>query len=498
MTEYKEWVTFDLKKQASRVRGLSLGHVLKELLANSLDAGANDIAMTCALAEGSRKDRAGNRAFAIECRDNGAGCSDPEILRRVGSTTSDQNASKRGRFGRGLIDVIAICERAAIHTLKHRMVFEPGRCVVSAVRNHEHGLVFEGLLRHPGADDAELKLFFTSIILPEGVTFEFNGARVPRRRTFRTVPKVQLPTPLFDPQTETVKSRRMPTEICLVPKFGETPVIYELGIPVDEATWSLPYDINIMQKTPLDVDRNMLPDKYKAQVIAELVGPLSDLYAELTRKEGKAPPEIADNPENAKRLSGPAHTAIVEAHLNTRRDLILRRNPLDDDDLSESQELEDRGYLPVNRGHLPNGLSALLEDCPTVGKTHDEKCKARVREDANFPEETARQRTCLRVFEEIASVLVGFPVRCERIQGGDADGIWQDGRISLNVDAPFLWDDPLGEKALGVVIHECTHASVSGHCTAFERESARLGGRLAIWVAQNPERWTQFRHSLST
>jgi|GEM_PF-3629164 hypothetical protein len=496
MTEYKDWFAFDSQKQASRVRGLLFGHVLKELLANSLDAGATSTTLNCEPADASRKDRAGNRAFTVECRDNGGGCCDPEILRRVGSTTSDQSASKRGRFGRGLIDVISICERAEIRTLGHRLAFQPGRCVISAIRNHEAGLAFEGLLRHPGAEEAELKRFFESIILPEGVEFEFNGVRVPHRETFRTAANVRLPTPLLDPKTETVRSQRMPTEVGLVAKFGETPMIYELGIPVDDAPWSLPYDINVMQKTPLDIDRNMLPDKYKAQVVAELVEPSSDLYEELTRKEGKAPPEIADKPDNAKRLSESAQTAIVEAHLKTSRDLILRRNPLDDDDLSESQELEGRGYLPVNRGHLPSGLSALLEDCPTVHKTHDEKCKALSRSTDSFPKETARQAACLRVFGEIASALVGSPVRCERIQGEGFEGAWQDGDLGLNIDVPFLWDNPLGEKALGVLVHECAHANVSGHCPAFEMESAQLGARLAIWVAKNPGRWVQFCQDL--
>ena len=490
MTEYLDWFTVDVAKQASRVRGFPLGHVLKELLANSLDAEATTIELSCKPADGTRMDRARNRAFSVECNDNGAGCSDPEVLRRVGSTTSDESASKRGRFGRGLIDVISVCDQAEIRTRKHRLVFEPGKCVVSVTRNAVDGLAFTGLLRHPDGD-AELKRFFESIILPSGVEFTFNGTPVRHRETFRTVPNVQLPTPLFDSSTEMVTIRRRPTEVSLVAKFGENPMIYELGIPVDEAPWTLPYDINVMQKTPLDVERNMLPDKYKAQVVAELVGPLSDLYAAVTKEQGKAPPEIAHKPDNAKRLDELAQTAVIEAHLQAAREQIVRRNPLDRDDQSESQELEAKGYLPVNRRHLPDGISALLEEFPTVHTTHDEKCKAHPQPNANFPEEIPRQAACLSVFEEIASALVGFPVRCGRIRGGAA-GAWANGQLDLNIDESYLWDNPLGEEALGVIVHECAHAKVSGHSPAFEKESARLGARLAIWVAKNRGRWDAF------
>ena len=102
----------------------------------------------------------------------------------------------------------------------------------------------------------------------------------------------------------------------------------------------------------------------------------------------------------------------------------------------------------------------------------------------------------MRAFSEIASSLVGFSVSCRRFRSSTALATWNDGAIALNIDHSCLWADPLGEEALGIVIHECTHAEVSGHCKAFQKESANLGARFALWVANHPERWAALREEL--
>ncbi len=496
MARYKDWFSVDVAKRASRVRGFPLAHVLKELLANSLDAGATEISLKCRLAEGTRLDRSGCRAFVVKCQDNGGGCSDPEVLRRVGSTTSDQSPTKRGRFGQGLIDVLTICEEADVTSLNHTLSFREGCCTISSSRPTTSGLVFTGLIRHPGAEISELEAFFKSLILPEGVKFVFNGERFLQRQAVRFVAGVKLTTPFFDPEAQIVRQHVRSTEVHLVPRFGDTPMIHELGIPVDTAPWSLPFDIDVQQKTPLDVDRIVLPQKYKEQLIAALVGPLSDLFVVYAQEHKEVPAEIKDIPGNASLLTEKAQKAIVEVALDAPLDKIVRRNPLDGDDRSESQELEDRGFFPVFRGHLPAGLSQILATTPTVANVHDEVCKAHSQIVPNFPKETERQALCLRIFTTIARAILGTSVVFTRHQGGAA-GTWKDGRISLNISTPCFWKDPLGEASLEVIIHECAHSEVSGHCGDFDRVSARMGARLALWVAGHPEEWAEMKRQVS-
>ena len=126
----------------------------------------------------------------MTCNDNGRGCPDPEILRTIGSSTSDLHPETRGRFGQGLIDVIAACESTEIRTLRSRLVFDETGCVISTVRNAVAGMSIAGILRHPGDGFDELVDYFHSIIVPDDVELTFNGNRVARRTIMRRVDDV--------------------------------------------------------------------------------------------------------------------------------------------------------------------------------------------------------------------------------------------------------------------------------------------------------------------
>ncbi len=223
---------------------------------------------------------------------------------------------------------------------------------------------------------------------------------------------------------------------------------------------------------------------------------MSDEYERHMADHEDAPSEIKNDRENAARLSKSAQKALVKTVAGADAGSIVRRDPFDSDDVSESQELEHKGYSPVNRGALPAGVSEILKDAPTVAKTHDEVCKAHFRNDPDFPPETERQRQCMAAYREIASSLIGKPIRCERVRGSGVCGAYSDGVLKLNIDCDFIWNDPLGEAALGLIIHECAHERVAGHGVAFREECEQMGARLARWVGHHSQRWAELQVAL--
>ncbi|MBI5757310.1 MAG: hypothetical protein HZA46_02185 [Planctomycetales bacterium] len=477
-------------------RSRTLGQNLKELLANALDAGATQIAMTCEAATEHRRDRSGLSAYQVTCADNGRGCPDPEMLRTIGSSTSDFHPETRGRFGQGLIDVLAACETAEIRTLRSRLVFDDTGCVISRVRNAVAGLTIEGLLRHPGDGFAELRDYFQSIILPAGVELDFNGDRIAHRPIERRIESVKLQTVVYDSEKGRDRKFLRQTAVELVCQANRVSMIYELGIPVDTAPWSLPMDINVLQKTPLDTERNILPDTYKESLVHSLIAHVSDLYEALMDDRNEVPKEIRNDSQNAVQLHESAQERVVEITIGTNRGNIARENPFDQDNDSEAAELRERcGRKPVNTGSLPDGIRTLLTNTPTVAALHDELCKANFRVGV-LPPETERQMVCLRMYSELATAILETRVSCDRMMSESIAAVWSARTISLNIEVSHIWNDPLGEKSVALILHECAHHATSGHSLAFQDEVARLGGRLAGWVAENREWWVEWQAKL--
>lgn len=195
-------------------------------------------------------------------------------------------------------------------------------------------------------------------------------------------------------------------------------------------------------------------------------------------------------------LSDAAKEVVVRKTTGADPKMVVRRNPFDPDDRSESAELEQRhGYTPVNLAHMASGVSSLLKDAPTVAVTYDEQCKPHFQH-GRLPPATPRQKECLEMFSGLAGVILKRPIKCQRCQGGNVKAAFGNGVISLNIGVPCFWDDPLGEEAVATILHECAHDQVSGHSVAFQDEVARLGARLAAWVAENPAWWQGWRKRL--
>lgn len=359
MSVHSGWFDIDIKKRAARVRSHALPHIIKETLSNSLDAEATTIAISCKRAGGKRRDGDGLRAFEVTCTDNGAACDDPEILRRIGSTTSDLHAKMRGRFGQGLIDIIAASECAEIRTLGHRLVFDGNGCRVTSIRNKVSGLSLTVTLRHCGEGFEGLGDYFCSVILPDGVTLTFNGSEIQPRVPERLISDIRLSNSIHAPATDRVRRCQRTTTVEVHPLHHGSPMIHKLGIPVDVMPRQLRQDINILQETPLDTDRDMLPDKYKAKLVSLLVSPMSADYDRLMKKNKAVPTELQQDEGNADNLSDGARNTMIQEMTGAEHENLVRRNPRRRPGLprrpsiktSRSRAFQLKGYMPIGSPH---------------------------------------------------------------------------------------------------------------------------------------------------
>ena len=62
----------------------------------------------------------------------------------------------------------------------------------------------------------------------------------------------------------------------------------------------------------------------------------------------------------------------------------------------------------------------------------------------------------------------------------DAIATWSERDVlTLGIDTPWLWSDPLGEESLSTYVHEAAHHLNAHHSRDFHREVERLAGRAA-------------------
>ena len=265
--------------------------------------------------------------------------------------------------------MVAACEQAEIRTLRYRLQFDPTGCKISTLRGDPiQGMAVAGLLRHSGNGYANVADYFASVILPENVRLVFNGHVVAHRKAERVVKGLKLTTIVYDKENGQWKRFPRPTAVEIFPKFGTEPMIHELGIVVAGMPWHLPFDVNVPQKTPLDTERDMLPETYKQSLLAQLVSAMSDEYQRATEEHG-VPDEIAAKPDLADRLSGDAKEAVIRKTIGEEPQMIVRRNPFDGNDQSESAELETAPRLQAREpGPSGEGRSAPAEERAHRGK----------------------------------------------------------------------------------------------------------------------------------
>ena len=71
-------------------------------------------------------------------------------------------------------------------------------------------------------------------------------------------------------------------------------------------------------------------------------------------------------------------------------------------------------------------------------------------------------------------------VKLALLKSSGACATWSsDDVLTLGLDSPWIWSDPLGEETLCTLIHECGHHQAAHHGRDFHKELERLAGRAA-------------------
>jgi len=113
-------------------------------------------------------------------------------------------------------------------------------------------------------DAEDIVSYFQRVLIPDGVALKIKGETIQPRKAKYLV-EASLPTEVFDGVRWLKPSRK--TEVRIVPVMnGETPTVYEMGIPVCGLEWDKNYHLDIAQRVPMNPNRDAVSVGYLTRV----------------------------------------------------------------------------------------------------------------------------------------------------------------------------------------------------------------------------------------
>lgn len=272
-----DWFTVDRQGLAKLLERRGKEFILFELIQNALDEDVAEVRASLERIPGTRLAR-----LVVE-DDNPSGFADlTHAFTLFAESSKKTQEKKRGRFNVGEKFCLALCEEAEIASTKGTVAFtKQGR--VSRRARRACGSRFEGHIRLRDDEIAECAAGVMRLLPPPNVKLTFNGYVVPPRPALVEF-EATLPTELADAEGALRRTQRKTIVRIVEPLAGETPFLYELGIPVCELG-DLRWHVDVGMKVPLNIDRDAVTPAYLARIRALV---LEHMQAQLTTEDANA------------------------------------------------------------------------------------------------------------------------------------------------------------------------------------------------------------------
>jgi hypothetical protein len=254
----QNWFEVDKKGLGKLLAKRGKKFILFELLQNAWDEQSTLVRATLERSEGR------NYTLTVE-DDNPFGFANlAHAFTLFAESGKKADAQKRGRFNLGEKLVLAICRDARISSTTGTVFFdEDGRH--QGRSKTEKGSIFTATLPMTISEADECCRAVKELIVPHGVQTYFNGELLTSREPAFTI-DATLPTEVADDEgCLYVRERKTQLELYAT-LDGEVAQLYEMGIPVVETGDR--YHINVLQKVPLNFNRDNVPTPYKSRVRA--------------------------------------------------------------------------------------------------------------------------------------------------------------------------------------------------------------------------------------
>lgn len=195
-------------------------------------------------------------------------------------TRKRPDCEKRGRFNLGEKQALAIAREARIVTTTGVVDFyKNGSRSVRRTETTDQGSRVEMVIPATRAEMDQMLKATSTFILPPGIRVTLNDATVTRPTAVEII-EATLTTEYEDEQGQWKRSQRKTKVEVYEPKDGHPPMLYEMGLPVVELEGGDPWHLNVMQRVPLNSDRDNVSPAFirdlRAEVLNKLAGNLTE------------------------------------------------------------------------------------------------------------------------------------------------------------------------------------------------------------------------------
>lgn len=262
-----------LRQIAERlVERRGFGIIGGELYQNVMDTDATECVITIEKLPGKPQAR-------LICTDNGHGFHDlTHAWTMFAPSEKKGDPTKAGRFNVGEKMVLSFCREATIATTTGTVIFDGNGRQNYPRRKRDNGTQFDAVIDCTQERFDQFIHYMRQILVHPGrhIKLTVNGEEIICRAPTHTF-MVTLPTEIGD---DLRPSQRKTQVLVYEPREGETPSLFELGIPVVETGDK--WHVNVMQKVPLNVDRDNVTPGYLRKV---RVAVLNEMHQRLTEDD---------------------------------------------------------------------------------------------------------------------------------------------------------------------------------------------------------------------
>jgi hypothetical protein len=404
-----------------------------------------------------------------------------------------KNPEQRGRFNLGEKLVIAVCDEASITTTTGQVIFE-GKHRRSGRERTVQGSVFEGVLKMTRDEYERTCEVIRTVIIPNrrddatlAIEVSFNGEPLPYRRPVRLAGHVPLPTEIADPEGYLRPTVRQTDVWIHEPLPGRAAMLYELGIPVVETGDR--YDVNVMQKIPLNADRDNVTPAYLRQVRTIVLNATHDM---LSAEEAKATwvTGALEDPN----VAHEAVEQIITARYGEKRVIA------DPSDPEGTKIAMSQGYTVIPGGalsreawenvHSSGAARPAGQVTPSPKPFHEGGRPLKVVPEDDWTDE---QRSMADFVQRFGAHLLGHYVKVEIANdfGWPFRACFGVGCITLNaarLGGAWFGCAPSDPVVVSLLLHEFAHDAVSDHLSnRFHNEVGRLGAHAVRIALEKPE-----------